>query len=84
MEKELKSRRDIPVELTWDLSLIYATEEEMNCDVERAKALCDSIVRDYKGKLDTPQSIKACQDDLRAFHRLIVLEIGRASCRERV
>ena len=26
MEKELKSRRDIPVELTWDLSLIYATE----------------------------------------------------------
>ena len=73
MEKELKSRRDIPVELTWDLSLIYATEEEMNCDVERAKALCDSIVRDYKGKLDTPQSIKACLDDLRAFHRLIVL-----------
>ena len=73
MEKELKSRRDIPVELTWDLSLIYATEEEMNRDVERAKALCDSIVRDYRGKLDTPQSIKACLDDLRAFHHLIVL-----------
>ena len=73
MEKELRSRRDIPVELTWDLSLIYATEEEMNRDVERAKALCDSIVRDYRGKLDTPQSIKACLDDLRAFHHLIVL-----------
>ena len=56
MEKELKSRRDIPVELTWDLSLIYATEEEMNRDVERAEALCDSIVRDYRGKLDTPRS----------------------------
>lgn len=42
MEKELKSRRDIPVELTWDLSLIYATEEEMNRDVERAKSLCPS------------------------------------------
>ena len=56
MEKELKSRRDIPVELTWDLSLIYATEEEMNRDVERAKSLCSSIEKDYRGKLDTPQS----------------------------
>lgn len=73
MEKELKSRRDIPVELTWDLSLIYATEEEMNRDVERAKGLCDSIVRDYRGKLDTPQAIGACLDDLREFSRLVVL-----------
>lgn len=73
MEKELKSRRDIPVELTWDLSLIYATEEEMNRDVERAKALCDSIVQDYKGKLNTPQGIKACLDDFREFSRLITL-----------
>ena len=73
MEKELKSRRDIPVELTWDLSLIYATEEEMNRDVERAKSLCNSIVKDYKGKLDTPQAIRACLDDLREFNRLVML-----------
>lgn len=73
MEKELRSRRDIPVELTWDLSLIYATEEEMNRDVERAKSLCSSIVQDYKGKLDTPQGIKACLDDFREFNRLITL-----------
>lgn len=73
MEKELKSRRDIPVELTWDLSLIYATEEEMNHDVERAKSLCNSIVKDYKGKLDTPQAIRACLDDLREFNRLVML-----------
>ncbi|MDE7271595.1 MAG: oligoendopeptidase F [Lachnospiraceae bacterium] len=73
MEKELKSRRDIPVELTWDLSLIYATEEEMNHDVERAKSLCSSMVQAYKGKLDTPQAINACLDDLREFNRLIVL-----------
>lgn len=73
MEKKLKSRRDIPVELTWDLSLIYATEEEMNRDVERAKSLCSSIVQDYKGKLDTPQGIKVCLDDFREFSRLITL-----------
>lgn len=70
---ELKSRSDIPVELTWDLSLIYATEEEMNWDVEKAKALCSSIVQDYKGKLNTPQRIKACLDDLREMNRLVVL-----------
>ena len=27
------SRRDVPVELTWDLSSIYATEEEMFADM---------------------------------------------------
>ena len=75
MEKELKSRRDIPVELTWDLSLIYATEEEMNRDVERAKSLCSSIEKDYRGKLDTPQRINACLDDFREVNRLLVLVV---------
>ena len=73
MEKGLKSRRDIPVELTWDLSLIYATEEEMNQDVEKAKALCSSMVQDYKGKLNTPQQINACIDDFREWTRLVTL-----------
>lgn len=29
MKQELKLRKDIPEELTWNLSLIYATEEAM-------------------------------------------------------
>ncbi|MDE7417096.1 MAG: oligoendopeptidase F [Lachnospiraceae bacterium] len=73
METELKSRRDIPVELTWDLSLIYATEEEMNQDVEKAKNLCSHMVQEYKGKLNTPQLINACIDDLREWTRLATL-----------
>ena len=32
---ELKSRKDVPVELTWDLSSIYVTEEEMSADMEK-------------------------------------------------
>ena len=51
---ELKSRKDIPTELTWDLSSIYATEEEMYRDVEKLKSLGGRMAADYKGKLDTP------------------------------
>ncbi|MCR2049349.1 oligoendopeptidase F [Acetatifactor muris] len=67
------SRRDVPVELTWDLSSIYATEEEMFADMEKLKNLGDRIVRDYKGKLNTPQTINACLDDLREVYRLNIL-----------
>ena len=67
---ELKSRNDVPVELTWDLSSIYATEEDMYRDVEKMKSLCERMVQDYKGKLDSPQRINACLDDYREMERL--------------
>ncbi len=69
----LKSRKDIPEELTWDLSSIYKTEAEMNQDVEKVKALSSSILQNYKGKLDTPQKINACLDDFREVERLLIL-----------
>ena len=47
---ELMQRKDVPVELTWDLSSIYATEEEMYADVEKLKDLSARMVRDYKGR----------------------------------
>ncbi|MDE6917763.1 MAG: oligoendopeptidase F, partial [Lachnospiraceae bacterium] len=72
MQNELKSRRDIPVELTWDLSLIYAAEEELYRDVERLKSLCGHMEQTYKGRLDTPERINACLDDLREVNRLLV------------
>ncbi len=67
---ELKSRKDVSVELTWDLSSIYAAEEEMYQDVEKMKQLCERMVQDYKGKLDSPQRINACLDDYREMERL--------------
>ena len=67
---ELKSRNDVPVELTWDLSSIYATEEDMYRDVEKMKSLCERMMQDYKGKLDSPQRINACLDDYREMERL--------------
>ena len=36
---ELKRRNEVPVELTWDLSLIYPTEEDMYRDSAAAEQL---------------------------------------------
>ncbi|MBQ8637786.1 MAG: oligoendopeptidase F [Lachnospiraceae bacterium] len=70
---ELKARKDVPVELTWDLSLIYETEEAMLADADRLKELCAHIETTYKGKLNTPETINACLDEYREVYRLVVL-----------
>ncbi len=70
---ELKSRKDVPIELTWDLTSIYKTEEELNRDMEKVEALSSAIVKNYKGKLDTPQKINACLDDFREVEHLLIL-----------
>ena len=70
---ELKSRKDIPIELTWDLSSIYKTEEEMNQDIEKVNSLSSRILQDYKGKLDSPQKVNACLDKFREVERLLTL-----------
>lgn len=67
----LLERKDVPAELTWDLSLLYPTEEDMLADEKKAKELCDRIVETYKGKLDTPERINACLDDVQEMDELI-------------
>lgn len=70
---ELAMRKDVPVELTWDLSLIYETEEDMRRDAEKCQALCARMVETYKGKLTTPEAINGCLDDLREVEQLLTL-----------
>ena len=60
MAEELKDRKDVPEELTWDLSRIYATEADMFADAEKAKQLSEEIAESYQGKLDTPERIEEC------------------------
>ena len=55
-------RKDVPLEETWDLSLIYKTEELLWQDLEKAEAMTGELVRDYKGKLNTADNIAACLD----------------------
>lgn len=70
---ELAMRKDIPEELTWDLTLIYQTEEEMYQDAKKLQALCDYIVETYKGNLDTPEKINSCLDNFREVQRLLMM-----------
>ena len=70
---ELKKRKDVPVELTWDLSLIYSTEEAMLADAEKLRALSIDMEKNYKGRLTDPAAINRCLDDLREVTRLAVL-----------
>ena len=67
---ELNKRKDVPVELTWDLSLIYATEEDMFADSRRLEALSLEMEKEYKGKLTDPQTINRCLDQMREVCRL--------------
>ena len=57
---KLNARKDVPVNETWDLSLIFATEADFEAAVEKMKALADTLEKTYKNALTTPESIAEC------------------------
>ena len=57
---KLNARKDVPVNETWDLSLIFAAEADFEAAVEKAKALADTLEKTYKNALTTPESIAGC------------------------
>lgn len=57
---KLNARKDVPVNETWDLSLIFATEADFEAAVEKMKALADTLEKTYKDALTTPESIAEC------------------------
>ncbi|MBR0464347.1 MAG: oligoendopeptidase F [Clostridia bacterium] len=59
---QLCSRKDAPVEQTWDLSLIYAEEKLMWQDLERTKDLVKQFQTTYQGKLNKAETIVNCLD----------------------
>lgn len=63
----LPSRKDVPVELTWDLSLLYPSLEDMFADEKKAVELSDAMTAQYRRKLNTPEIINACLDDMRTL-----------------
>ena len=78
---ELAKRDDVPVELTWDLSLIYPTEEAMLADTQKMKELSLSMEASYKGNLTDAATINHCLDDYQEVYRLITLLRSRRLCR---
>ncbi len=66
-------RKDVPVEETWDLSLIYPTEEAFEEAVEQMKALADEICEKYQGKMTDADAIVACLDAYEEVEKLSAL-----------
>ena len=60
---ELVARKDVPAELTWDLSLIFPDEETMWKSLEETKARVKRFVETYEGKLNTAENIVRCLDE---------------------
>lgn len=78
MAKALLERKDVDVALTWDLSAIYKTEEAFQKDVERMKELSNKIEKEYKGKLNTPEMINGCLDELKELYKIMGLAVNYA------
>ena len=60
---ELAARKDVPVEETWDLSLIFPDEKLMWEALEKTKADVKRFAAAYAGKLQTAETIVRCLDD---------------------
>ena len=61
---ELCARKDVPVEQTWDLSLIFAEEKQMWEALSNVKTEVKKLVETYSGQLNTADRIIACLDDM--------------------
>ena len=73
MAEKLLSRAEVPKELTWDLTLIYKSEELMWSDLEECKRIVAHMEETYKGHLDTPENIVACMKELERLNELATL-----------
>ena len=60
---ELLKRKDVPVEETWDLTLIYPNDDAMLAALDKTKAAVKKLVETFQGRLNTAENIVACLDD---------------------
>lgn len=70
---ELMKRKDVPVELTWDLTALYDDEAKWTADMEKIRTLTDEIESTYKGRLTSVEAILACLDKYREWEALATL-----------
>lgn len=68
---ELKKRKDVPVELTWDLTALYRDEAEWKADLEKVRQIAEEIEKEYKGRLNSVENILACVDRYRAWMEIL-------------
>lgn len=61
MAEVLLKRAEVPVEETWNLSLLYKNDDEMEKDLQKAKEIADRIAT-YEGRLVTAKAINEVLD----------------------
>ncbi len=81
MAEELRDRKDVPGGLTWDLSGIYATQEDMFRDAEKMEKLAQEIAAKFKGKLNTAKAMEECVTMYRKVYELMTLTLISAASR---
>lgn len=64
----LCARKDVPVEQTWDLSLIFPEEKQMWEALEQFKTDVNAFVDNYAGKLNSAEKIVGCLDELERLY----------------
>ena len=69
----LPKRNEVPVELTWDLTLIYKNDEEMLSELARMQSLAKEMITTYQGKLTTSQMINSCLDQYAEVIKILIL-----------
>ncbi|MGH4120783.1 oligoendopeptidase F [Clostridium sp.] len=73
MGKVLKDRKDVEQSLTWDLSAIYATEQQYNSAVKELQGLAFELEKNYKERLNTASNINKCLDKVREIAQIMYL-----------
>lgn len=70
---ENNMRKDVPLEETWDLSLIFRTREEYEDERRRARSASERLA-EMKGSLNTPEAISKALDIYQeAFSSLMLI-----------
>ena len=72
---KLPSRKDVPVELTWDLSMIFSEDKLMWEELEKTKAAVGKLVEKYAGKLNTAENIVGCLDEMEPVY-ISIMRVG--------
>ena len=75
---EVMMRKDVPVEMTWDLSLLYKKEEDVWADAELAAQMSKEIAGKYLGTLNRVETIDACMSEMQEMNRLFYLSVSYA------
>ncbi|MBR0387892.1 MAG: hypothetical protein IJH85_08865, partial [Clostridia bacterium] len=68
---KLCSRKDVPAEQKWDLSLIYTEEKLMWEDLEKTKAVIRKFIESYSGQLTSAANIVSCLDTMEKIRQAI-------------